>query len=354
MNKIIDDFNNIISSKLGFELRKYQVHVVKEVIEKIEAGQRFIIVSMPTGSGKTLLEMCVAYYAFTQNKGRILALEPTRFLCDQMYSGVNRGLWSAVFEEKVGKEYEGNCESFFENKKIIISTPQTALKCSSMLKNEFNFVIIDEAHHAFGGKYYADLLLNLKPQVVIGFTALLPSYKKYELHDELRNELGDPCLLFYDFKKLKEIDPDYDPPKAIADLFDAEFSDGENSIYDMLFRGIIEGNPQNIKFLGLTLARFGKEAFCESYGNAKTKNKVASEAIIEEFCSRNDPSHKSRSLLEILNVYDVMNNDALRPVLVFTSRKATANEFKEIIANHFKPIEERIIVLTSDISREAR
>ena len=55
MNSLLALFNNIISDKMNYTLRKYQEHVVDEIIRSIREGHRFIIVSMPTGSGKTLI-----------------------------------------------------------------------------------------------------------------------------------------------------------------------------------------------------------------------------------------------------------------------------------------------------------
>lgn len=359
MDNLFNEFNNIISNKLGFTLRKYQEHVANEIIRSIEEGHRFIIVSMPTGSGKTLIEIFTAFYGLRRGFSRILTLEPTRFLCDQMYSGGDkrskRGLWSKVLGELVGKEYEGYCSSFLEpNRRVIISTPQTALKCTHMLKKEFRMIIIDEVHHAFGGKYYTELLTELKPDIIIGFTALLPSYKKYRLDPEIMNTIGEPYLLTYDFKKLEKIDPDFKPPRAIADIFDAELNSHENKVYDILFRAVIQGDSRTIKFLEITLARHGKEAFCESYRRALEKNKIIPNNDLEKLCTSNHLSHKARTLVDVLTVYDIVENSELKPVLAFTSRKATANEFKRAIVHYIGLPEEKVAVLTSDMNREER
>ncbi len=358
-DEVLESFNNIISDKLGFTLRKYQEHVAKEIIKSLGERHRFIVVSMPTGSGKTLVEMFVAYYGLEQGIFRILVLEPTRFLCDQMCSGRDRhgrrGLWSKVFENLVGKEYEGNCGSFLEpGKRIIISTLQTALKCTSTLKKEFKMLIVDEVHHAFGGKYYIELLTELKPNIIVGFTALLPSYKRYRLDPKVEKVVGKPFILQYDFKKLEEIDPNFEPPKAVADIFDAEMDNYESRAYDKLFRGLVPGLPQIIKFLEITLARYGKEAFCESYRKAVEGKKIASDSDLEILCSSDSLSHKARTLVDILTVYDVRENNALKPVLIFTSRKATAYEFKKAISYHIGLPGEKVAVLTSDMGKEKR
>ena len=359
MNEVLKYFNDTITARLGFSLRKYQRHVAREIVESMGKGYRFIIVSMPTGSGKTLIEMFTAFYGLQQGVSRILVLEPTRFLCDQMYSGGGRhgrrGLWSRVLGDLVGKEYEGNCSSFLEpSKRIIISTPQTALKCISTLKREFKMIIIDEVHHAFGGKHYTELLVELKPDIIIGFTALLPSYKRYRLAPKVRDIVGNPHLLVYDFKRLEEIDPDFKPPKAVADIFDAEMNSYENKAYDALFRALLQGDRRIIKFLEVTLARYGKEAFCESYRRILEKNRIAPNSDFENLCRSNDLSHKARTLVDVLAVYDISENNALKPVLVFTSRKATASEFGRAIIHYIGLPRRRIVILTSDMRREER
>ncbi|WP_456416327.1 DEAD/DEAH box helicase [Methanocaldococcus sp.] len=352
MKAILNEFNNLLMEKFGFSLRTYQEYVIKDIINSVSQGNNFIVVSMPTGSGKTLIEIFTAHYALKTSKSRILVLEPTRFLCDQMYSK----LWSKLFDNIVGKEYEGNCSSFLDaNKKIVISTPQTALKCATAIKEEFNVVIINEIHHAFGGKHYRDLLVKLNPNFVFGFTALLPSKKRYSLDTRVQSLLGEPTILNYDFKKLSEIDPSFQPPKAIADLFDAEMNEIEETVYNNFFCGNIPGDPRAIKFLENTLVRYGKRAFCESLKRAIVKNRILEyDSDSAKLCNSNEPSHKARALCEIFLVYDVKNNDSLKPIIVFTSRKATAYEFKEVIVRSIGLSTQKVEVLTSDMSKEER
>ena len=351
MDKALNDFNELLHNTLGIVLHKYQEHVARSISEKLDSGLGFLVVSMPTGSGKTLLEIYTAFYLMKyRGFSKILVLEPTRFLCDQMFP-----LWSRVFNGIVGREYEGNCDSFLDSsKRIVISTPQTALKCLSNIKEEYNIVLIDEVHHAFGGKYYSDLLLTIKPKYVIGFTALLPSYRKYELDPEVENITGEPYILQYDFRDLASIDREFEPPKAIADLFDTEFSEIEDQSYNILFKGEVAGQPGIGKLLEYTLVRYGREAFCESYQRAIKKNNIIPHDTLDKLCEIKELSHKARTLIEILKVYGIRENNELKPVLVFTSRKRTAYEFREAITKHLRIPRDKIIVLTSDVDREKR
>ncbi|RLI96733.1 MAG: hypothetical protein DRP00_04955 [Candidatus Aenigmatarchaeota archaeon] len=72
MSELFISFDGLIHNKLGFELRKYQKHVAIKIIEALKNDSRLIIVSMPTGSGKTLIEIFTAYYGIHRDIPRIL------------------------------------------------------------------------------------------------------------------------------------------------------------------------------------------------------------------------------------------------------------------------------------------
>jgi superfamily II DNA or RNA helicase len=361
MSKSINDESDAINrfnehlGKIGskiwgkpLQLKKYQRYVAKEILEALKSHS-FIVVSMPTGSGKTLIEEFIAFYAVNQGFNRVLILEPVRFLCDQMY----KKQWSIVFGEIVGREYEGNCIDFLNStKRIIISTPQTALKCVSTLDGitGFNFIIIDEVHHAFGNKYYRDLIKTLKPKQVIGFTALLPSDKLLSGPDYIEI-LGPLKLLHYDFKKLREIDPDFQPPLAVVDIYDSEFDKDEEEVYDKLIRNNLHITQQLNAFLLRTLVSYGRKAFCESSGRIIGSRELTPDAQLRELCRSSSYSHKVRTLLHVLGTYDALGRQG-RLILVYTTRKATAYEAYEAVGKQaFSGV---IEVLTGDMSREER
>ncbi|MFA4669170.1 DEAD/DEAH box helicase [Pyrococcus kukulkanii] len=348
---LISEFNRKLENAFGFTLHKYQEAVARELIDQLEHGERFITVSMPTGSGKTVLEMLTAEYLLSKGYRRILVLEPTRFLCDQMHSR-----WKQLVE--TGKEYEGNCWSFLKNYKVVISTPQTALKCVSTLQGEFDAVIIDEVHHAITGKYYNELIAELRPKVVVGFTALLPSKKAYRASvSKIGKVVGELKLLHYDFQKLISIDSQFNPPKALVDIFDSELDERERGVYDLLYFGRLPGEVRIIYFLERTFSRYGKKAFCESFFRAIEKGKIPKSKYADEisdFCRSEQLSHKARALLDILTVYNPKETPKLRPIIVFTSRKATAYEFKDAIIRELDVPSNKVEVLTSDLSKEQR
>ena len=341
----INEFDELLS-RIGFRMRVYQRHVAKDILNALNKS-RFTVVSMPTGSGKTLLELFSAYLSLREGKN-VLVIEPTRFLCDQMHEK----LWLRLFN--AGKEYEGHCESFL-SRDVVVSTPQTAIKCLQTMENPFETVVVDEVHHAFGNKLYGELLSLLNPEMVVGFTALLPRSRLYSIQPRLLTSLGPPLLLSYDFRELSSVDPTFKPPKAIVDLFDSQLEGEENGVYDLLYRGFLWGDPHTIIFLERTFVKYGTRAFCESLERAVENGRIGGRFGMERLsslCGSSNLSHKARTLVEILKAYNFPENEAIIPVIAFTSRKASAYEFREAVEESFPGVS--VEVLTSDLPKTER
>jgi len=213
---------------------------------------------------------------------------------------------------------------------------------------------VDEVHHAFGGRYYSDLFASLDPAVVAGFTALLPSSKRVKLDPRVRGAVGEPHILSYDFARLKEIDPGFEPPKAIADIFDAEMDDQEDQAYNALYRREVRGDPITVKRLERDLAVFGRRVCCKSYEDAVGKGRVSRHRDLEDLCASDTPSHKARGLVEVLRAYDAAGSAELGPAIVFTSRRAAAYELRDVIVGEIGLPGDRVAVLTGDMSGNER
>ena len=345
---LISGFNGLLSEKLGVNLRSYQVHVIKDLLSAIGSGSRFIVVSMPTGSGKTFIELFMAYWALRKGTGRVLVIEPTRFLCDQMYSK----LWSRVFVGSVGKEYEGECSSFIIGRDVVVSTPQTSLKCINYLGLDYSVVVIDEVHHAFGSGLYKNLIGLLRPRYVFGFTALVPSRKK-RFAEDFKEIFGDVNFLNYDFKTLSSLDNNFELPKAILDFFDAEFDKLEDRVYtSLVFRRGVSGNPKAISRLPTVLVKYGRESFCESLYNALAKGDITSiDVEVEKLCKDKTPSHKARTIVNVLKTYGISD---FKPILIFTTRKKAAEGIRDAIVRSLGVSSNRVVVLTGDLDKEER
>ncbi len=327
----------------------------REVIEALKR-RHFVVVMMPTGSGKTLLEVLIAWF-FIREGLRVLVLEPTRFLVDQVFSKVWKPVLRSIEGGVVGSDYEGRCGIYASDLKVIISTPKTALKCSEYLtsRGERVALIVDEVHHAYSSKYYRLLIKELRPIYLVGFTALVPSERRLRLPEEIKAVVGEPEYLAYDFSSLSKLG-DYVAPKAVLDVYDAELGEDLLETYVRLRLNLVEGIEGGSQSrLASTLMKYGLDAFCSSLENLVRRGKADPRAASEvmKYCLTEPRSnHKVRALLEVLSDYwDV----SLRPIIVFTSRVPTAEGIAEVIRK--TPVDEgllRVRVLTGRATKEER
>jgi len=321
---VLDRFEELLN-ETGLKLRRYQRAVWSDVRGELFRGTRKIIIAMPTGSGKTFVEMLAAYWGLV-NGSDVLVIEPTRFLCEQQFGKQ----WSRIFGESlVSFDYEGRCDSSAWSRRIVISTPQTAKKCVEALglKQRFRVLVVDEVHHAYGDRRYAELLDALEPDYVFGFTALLPSKKRFREPPGLKGV----ALLTFSPDALAKLG-DYEPPKAIADIYDATMDELERYVYDYLVR--IPWDPVRGRYAGIllhTLVKYGRRAFCETLSRGKTKKVLTDTGDYQELARAcmGGLSHKARAFAMVLDSYQPFIED-LKPVIAFTSRKATAGELLEV------------------------
>ncbi|WP_231963879.1 hypothetical protein [Thermococcus chitonophagus] len=125
---------------------------------------------------------------------------------------------------------------------------------------------------------------------------MLPSKKAYRASvNKIGKVVGELKLLHYDFQKLISIDPEFNPPRALVDIFDSELDERERGVYDLLYFGRLPGEERIIYFLERTFSRYGKKAFCESFFRAIEKGKIPESKYVEEirdFCRSTQLSHK--------------------------------------------------------------
>ena len=114
------------------------------------------IVVMPTGSGKTSVLMMAPYML---QKEKVLIVTPSIMVRGQIFDdfGTLRTLKRiGVFDESIPspnsyelkKSYSEDQKEDIQQAVIVVATPQVALTLSeSDIKTEFDYIIIDEAHH---------------------------------------------------------------------------------------------------------------------------------------------------------------------------------------------------------------
>lgn len=147
------------------ELRNYQKELVESVREEVKKGHKKIIMTLPTGGGKSFIAADIA--ARSVEKGhKVLILTHMRQLVTQMSLrlseyGLDSGFIMAGFESEL-------------NKSIQIGTIQTYSRRIKLPDEIFfinaSIVIIDEAHKSMS-KTYQTVLSKYTDKIVIGITA---------------------------------------------------------------------------------------------------------------------------------------------------------------------------------------
>lgn len=153
------------------ELWAYQQQAVQHVLKKMVEGCIRMYVTLPTGTGKSIILVAIA--ALRVLHGRVLVLIHRQDIAVQLVKAL-RGA-----DLDVGLIMQGHREL---EASVIVATPQslssdTLSALISANGSPIATVLIDEAHHAVQGSAYAYILQQLEavyypvPIVTIGFTA---------------------------------------------------------------------------------------------------------------------------------------------------------------------------------------
>lgn len=136
------------------QLRPYQQDAIRAINEHWEEWQRELLV-LPTGCGKTVVFNSVAH----ERPGQTLILAHRDELIEQA-----RDKYFAMFGERPGKIKASENDI----RRVTVGSIQTMMRRN--YENQFDTVIIDEAHHAVSPSYQK-LLVQLPEAKVLGVTA---------------------------------------------------------------------------------------------------------------------------------------------------------------------------------------
>ena len=223
------------------QLRNYQVNLIDKVRASILAGNRKVLVVLPTGSGKTFVMADIAKRS-VDNGHKILAMMHRRQLVTQMQDRFRD------YELESGLIMAGHDHDLGSN--IQIGTVQTYHRRLDLydVDNPFfvdaSVVFIDEAHRSLS-KTFQKVLLRYPKKIVIGVTAtpcLASGRGMGDYYDDLVEGPGIQELIdgghlvpgrYYaptapDLNKLRTIAGDYEKrglaevmntPKIVGDVF---------------------------------------------------------------------------------------------------------------------------------------
>jgi ATP-dependent helicase IRC3 len=154
-------------------LRPYQRECLDRIRARYQEGARRVLVSLPTGTGKTVV--FAALPAFFKMQKRMLVLAHREELLEQAaarFAAVAPGL-------TVGIE-QGSRSARADARIVLASVPTVGRVASSRLlrlpPDEFYLIIVDEAHHAVAATYrrvfeHLGLFAEGTKRLLVGFTA---------------------------------------------------------------------------------------------------------------------------------------------------------------------------------------
>ena len=142
------------------ELKKHQLEALKSLQAMRDNSETIALLYHATGTGKTVTAVMDAKSC----GGRVLFLAPTQELVNQAVETF-RKLWPSV---SVGRYIEGMKQP---NAHVVCGSVQSvALHLDQFRDDAFDYLIVDEAHHA-SADTYQKVLSYFKPSFTLGLTA---------------------------------------------------------------------------------------------------------------------------------------------------------------------------------------
>lgn len=209
-NKWRDKFAAIpFESKSGtFIPRYYQEIAVNKTLEAIANNEQRILLTLATGTGKTVIAFQIAWKLFKarwnlnkdgQRQPRILILADRNILADQAFNSFSAFSEDALVRiapdeiRKKGK-VPTNGSLFFTIFQTFMSGPNDTPYFGEYPKDFFDFIVIDECHRggANDESTWRDILNYFSPAVQLGLTATPKRDKNVDTYEYF----GEPVYIY--------------------------------------------------------------------------------------------------------------------------------------------------------------
>ena len=146
------------------QLRPYQLNHKKEIYQAWDDGCRSVMLQMPTGTGKThLFVSIIKDFQTCINQCRVLVLahrdEILNQICDTLYY---------KYKVSCGKIDKSNHS--VEHNNILVASVQTMVKRLKAYEDNFDLIVVDEAHHTKAISYKR-IIKHFPSAKVLGVTA---------------------------------------------------------------------------------------------------------------------------------------------------------------------------------------
>jgi ATP-dependent helicase IRC3 len=155
------------------ELRPYQHECLERLKQRYRQGKRRVLVSLPTGTGKTVI--FAHFPRYFRMKKRLLVLAHREELLQQA-----KDKFDAVAPQARAEIEQAGLRASAQSQVVLASVPTLGRKGSARLARldpqDFYLVVVDEAHHAVAKTYrrifdHFGLFSPDTPRMLVGFTA---------------------------------------------------------------------------------------------------------------------------------------------------------------------------------------
>lgn len=171
---------------MNINLYEYQNNIVGALRDSLRAGNRRILISAPTGSGKTIISKWIIQKLISSNK-KVLFTTPRIKLAIQTQEGF--GFGNLILGSKT-KDNKSLCT---------IASVQSLY--SRKVTDHFDYIFIDECHFAHGSEYLNYIFDTYPNSIIIGLSATPIDEDGYLLqgYQSIINEIGVKELIDLNF-----------------------------------------------------------------------------------------------------------------------------------------------------------
>lgn len=297
-------------SAIRLEPRSYQ----KEAVEWALSEKR-ATVCMPTGTGKTLIAGLWIRQILPHARGRVLVLEPTRFLVEQVARFLREvlGLDAAPLHGSLPHQLRMRGLAA----RVIVATPElwVSLHREGVLEDlRVGALVVDECHHTTGKDAYVEAVKLLEETPYrLGLSAFIPPSRRRFIEEWI----GPVRCWDWSHPKLRRYMPAW-----VGEVYEAPFNNDERELYSRV-EGLWEASSGRARMLlGLALrwlSRDGAGALRESYNNSPNIKRLLEGLEDLLFHNRVRNAHKLDALKRTL-----ADHESLGKTIVFIDRVSLA------------------------------
>ena len=171
---------------MNINLYEYQNNIVGALRDSLRSGNRRILISAPTGSGKTIISKWIIQKLISSNK-KVLFTTPRIKLAIQTQESF--GFGNLILGSKT------------QDNKSLCTIASVQSLYSRKVTDYFDYIFIDECHFAHGSEYLNYIFDTYPNSIIIGLSATPIDENGYLLqgYDSIINEIGVKELIDLNF-----------------------------------------------------------------------------------------------------------------------------------------------------------